>query len=222
MRRDYARYKAKRRPTVKVRWRPMVLLASLFLVLITASLFWANKHHKDAVVAVQTNKPSLLSEVKVFFTHKKKNPLLSTKTQKTVIQSAEDDVHFDFYTELPNIQVTPAIEEDAAPAPPAEHIKPVTKKIDKKTEIAKPAVSAKAIEAKQKQVVLQMGIFSDMASADQLRLSLLLGGFESTIVKTSAHGSYRVQQGPFATLSQAKNAQKKLQRKGIDSEIKNV
>ena len=115
-----------------------------------------------------------------------------TEAQKTV---ADEPIHFDFYTELPKMRV-------AIPA-------------------VAPIASEKALSAAPKttaQFVVQISEFKSQIQASQLRLSLLLAGIDTQIIKTTQQ-TYRVQQGPFGTERQAKTAQQRLNQKGFDSTL---
>lgn len=121
----------------------------------------------------------------------------------------ENAIKFDFYTELPKMQVNTPIISDAQPS---------------SAPLALPAKAASNVVAPDKRYRLELGVYADKASASQQRLSLLLAGVESEIVKSVSGNvtSYHIQVGPYATEALAKTHQKRLQKKGIDSVIKNA
>ncbi len=79
-----------------------------------------------------------------------------------------------------------------------------------------------AVKEPLPQYVLQLGVFKNQVSANQFRLSLLLAGVESEVVKIEAGdvSVYSVQRKGYTTERQAKLAQKRLQQKGIESVVK--
>lgn len=86
-------------------------------------------------------------------------------------------------------------------------------------------VSAEEIERefadqlKQKQYIIQLGMFRDSDSAKRYRRALSRAGLNVTVVKVNEGRlrAYRIQQGPFLNVHRAKLAQKSLQKKGIAS-----
>jgi cell division protein FtsN len=107
----------------------------------------------------------------------------------TVKQNTPPPVHFAFYNELPKMQV------------PA----------------ANTVVEQKTIVKEKKSFTLNVGEFQNENDASQMRLSLLLLGVESDIIKVGE--TYKLQQGNYSTLALAKAAQKKLQIKGVDAKV---
>lgn len=79
-------------------------------------------------------------------------------------------------------------------------------------------------EFNQSQYIIQLGVFRSAASAERYRQSLTQTGLTASVVK--AHLSeriiFRVQSGPFLTLSQAKQAQKQWQKKSIDGIVRKI
>lgn len=71
-----------------------------------------------------------------------------------------------------------------------------------------PGPIARAVEAAG-QFLLQMGVFSSVANAEELRARLELAG-------VPAHIEARVQVGPFATRQEAEQAREKLKSLGMD------
>ncbi len=113
---------------------------------------------------------------------------------------------FDFYTLLPESEVTVSI---ADPAP----VKTPTKKTDKIT--AAPAVSAKPTK-----YLLQAGSFRSAKDAERLRAQLLLEGLMPKVERVNVGGSetwHRVQLGPFTDRASLQSAQKVLAGQNIDS-----
>ncbi|HSW94250.1 MAG TPA: SPOR domain-containing protein [Gammaproteobacteria bacterium] len=127
----------------------------------------------------------------------------AAKTGKLQVTSPADDIQFDFYTELPNVQVNLPETTELKPAP-ATAAAPATTTAPRKQAV---------------QYVVLVGEFKDPVSASQLRLSLLLAGVPTDIVKTPEH-TFRVQQGPWPSQKQAKSAQRQLSKKGFEGSIR--
>lgn len=150
------------------------------------------------------------------------------KKESPPIVSPHEDIQFAFYTELPNMQVklpqsaqlnpfpvtVPKMDKSESKQAEADHL---AGQIDQsiKTVMALHVANTKNTTTR---FILQLGEFNDRLSASQLRLSLLLAGIETDIVKT-ADQKYRVQQGPFANEHQAKSAAQKLNKKGFEGSI---
>lgn len=160
---------------------------------------------------------SFLSSVKGLMIHKHyavNKPASLPKIKEQTDQ--EPKVHFDFYNELPNIQVTvPETADNATPPKPVINKSQVT-----------PATAEASQEPAQPttKYILKVGQYTDSATASQERLSLLLSGFEAEVVKINSEQGevYQVQHGSFTSMSSAKKMQKKLEAKGIACEIKKI
>lgn len=137
--------------------------------------------------------PEIINNVKLLVHHKK---AATVPVKSAGQENAPAQVHFAFYNELPNMQM-PSTSSDSSPAasPPPP----------------------KSILKEKNNFVLQLGEFQDESEASQTRLSLLLLGIESDIVKVGE--MYKLQQGSYATLALAKASQKKLQKKGVEATI---
>src|SRR4051812_26580030 len=78
------------------RWHVALAFAVLIIILIGGVALWAH----------QTQSGKLAKENMVtWFNNKIKRPTTTTKTVVQPVQ-ADDDIHFDFYTALPKMQVT--------------------------------------------------------------------------------------------------------------------
>lgn len=146
------------------------------------------------------------------------------RNKKTVSSHApadqQEEIQFDFYTELPSMQVnlpTSSLHSTDMSEKRALLMGQLDESI--KTTLTQQAVT----HAKKPTLrfILQMGEFGDPVNASELRLSLLLAGIETEIVKIAEH-NYRVQQGPYANERQAKSAQRRLSSKGFEGVIKEI
>jgi len=119
-------------------------------------------------------------------------------------QENDEEIHFDFYTELPRLQM--ALSSPAGIKEQATWLKNT------------PSSSLPLTS----HYILQMGVFKNLAAADRMRLSLLLSGFDANIVKIKQGEQiiYQLQQGPYAELTQAKAIQDQLEAKGMNSIVK--
>ena len=164
MAKDYAKrvFTTTRKPKKK-RLRIELFIIPVLVLVIIASGYWGFRHKLELTTVEDT----WLPRAKSLLTNKS----VASKTQnvdkpKKIIQSNQQpDVHFDFYNELPKMQVTASESEDSA-----------TPKMVAK--IHDPEVSAKQ---STNAYVLQLGLFNDAIGASQLRLSLLLSGFEAEV-----------------------------------------
>lgn len=134
-----------------------------------------------------------------------------TMTEQVVSSSADDRKKdnqpvFDFYTLLPESEVTVAIPEPAPAKRPQEH--------------REQATTAPAASDKPKKYLLQAGSFRSSRDAERLRAQLLLEGLAPRVEKVSVGGGeiwHRVQLGPFTDTSSLNNARQVLASQNIDS-----
>lgn len=141
----------------------------------------------------QSENLSFKEKIKSYFLPKKIQPVaIKVKPTKSEAHTAEGpSVHFDFYNTLPN------------------------KKPNEIAEMKEMAVAPVA-----PQYVIALGEFQNETEASQMRLSLLLSGFETKIIKVKS--TYQIQKGPFASEAEAKKIQKRLLNKGISGEVKKL
>lgn len=189
---------------------------------------------------------------------------------------SQPEVRFDFYTELPNMQVTlpvtetevskgtpaitktavsegqshwvaevagqksPQVASDYVPAqslpseankePQAQPLPPEANKESQAQPLLLEASKDPQAQSllpkanKEPQYVVQVGAYKSYATASEIRVSILLAGFDAVVVKTMMNGQvvYRIQQGPYSSQARAKMAQKKLQAKGFEGIIQKV
>lgn len=225
------------------------LLAATFAVIcfLGAIIYSVHIYHQTSVYSQSIT--SWFGHVQTLFS--RKNKALVKKPNQQV-SAKNDEIQFDFYTELPKMQVnSPASAElKSIPVAPPKLIDkpkqanvsklPNTKPVNTDPLVTQIDDSIKAVMARQvaaRQVanannttankkippefILQLGEFNEQTNASQLRLSLLLAGIETEIIKVPDH-KYRVQQGPYASERQAKSAQRQLGRKGFESTVKPI
>lgn len=182
MARDYAK---RTLPKSKLprRWRRDALFVVLLLCIVGGVIGWLTSPKIRST-------PILLSHWISKLHHKP-----AEKSTAIPEVHASSEVHFDFYTTLPSMQMKVASTE--LPPPPVVTTVSYT---------------------------LQLGLFEDNNSASQLRISLLLAGVNADIVpiKQNNHVKYRVQQGKYSTLALAMKNQRALEDKGIMSEVQKI
>ena len=128
-------------------------------------------------------------------------------------QKQDNQPVFDFYTLLPESEVTVSIAEPELKAEPAT----VSAKTPGSKPDQKPAATA-AVSSKK--YLLQAGSFRSARDAERLRAQLLLEGLTPRVEKVSVGAGetwHRVQLGPFADRASLQNAQEVLASKNIDS-----
>lgn len=141
-----------------------------------------------------------VAKIKSFFVHKQSKNSVPSQIVTNQEKKQENDIQFSFYTELSNKQVMQATE----------------------TERVVPVITD---NSKKGQYVVQVAAFKNPSAAGEMRISLLLAGFEVDMVKsvTEDHQPlYLIQQGPYQRLEQAKSMQQKMKQKGIESVVKKI
>lgn len=221
MPKDYAkkmisarRHKPKKEP----RLVPVVAAVLAAFCLIGATVYAIHVYSQSAFFAKE-HVAAWMDSAKAMVSRKAKS---SVKMVKSQIPPPADEIQFDFYTELPNMQVNLP---ESATLKPLSIVATVPKsgnrimQIDESIKAVMARQAAYSVQKQALQFVVQLGEFKDPVGASQLRLSLLLAGVETTIVKTSEH-TYRVQQGPWSSERQAKSAQRLLGKKGFEGSVK--
>lgn len=196
MQKDYAKYTTRTKGrVVEPGWRRRLFWVTL-VVLVTFSAWYGYDLYKTHASGLK------LSALKSYATHFNQEPAKPVVDDKdTPIEVQQDnEIHFNFYTELPNNKIKP---EDAE----------------------RPVLAAKEEKVKEHKIgdyFVELGTFKDPSSAGEMRVSLLLAGFEAELVKIldkEQGPQYRLQQGPFVSMGEAKAIQQKLKQKGIDSSV---
>ena len=208
MRKDYARniIIAQRRSTQRPTRLSVIVIVFVVAFIISTAGFWIYAHN-----GVKESITILASEMRSLITHKKPDAQ-PPKTPVAANAQTENPIRFDFYTELPKMQIkAPEMAVSKTPVKnlPRPRALAFIEHVKTKPPLAPPAT----------QYIIQLGVFKDEISASQLRLSLLLSGIETDVVKLANH-TYRVQKGPFATSNQAKYMQRRIDKKGIDSIVR--
>lgn len=165
---------------------------------------------------------AFLSKVLSLIHHKIDHPRVTASESHALAMVPNDQaspVHFDFYTELPAMQMQMTESASLLNSQPSKTLSiPALNKAEK-VPLAAPTVMLHA-----DQYIVQMGLFKSAAGASQIRLSLLFAGVDTEVIKTDIGDQqiYRVQQGPYATIELAKTMQQRLQKKGIVSVVKKI
>jgi len=221
MSKDYANKKMfthRHRPQHERRFFP--LIGAMFAVVcLLGAIGYAFHVHRP--IFAKEHFAAWVSQAKVIMSRKDKTPIKTTPPAS----AQHDEIQFDFYTELPNMQVNfPASAQSKLFSITAAR-KPVNKlagQIDESIQsaIAQHKANSTKLTPQSPQFTVQIGEFKDPLNASQLRLSLLLAGIETEVVKIAAH-TYRVQKGPYTSERQARLFQRQLSKKGFESTIKN-
>ena len=210
MPRDYAKYKPQtQQQRVAQGWHKRLLLIVVLICITSVLVYGVYLYKQNGTGPLQQKMSVWITKVRAYINHKKTDtlPPANPSVQKA---KQETEIRFNFYNELPNMQVTLPETEEAVPAPTTKAVAKETKKEGNRPEQAN-------------QYIVQLGIFKNEAAAGQMRVSLLLAGFEADTVTSPDENNtvlYRVQKGPYATLAQAKAVQKQLQKKGVAGLIK--
>ncbi len=221
MARDYA--KRARQEQVKKGLNGNVLL--FILIVCMAGIISIGIYvYQNVNESPQQKLDHLIAQIKMYLHHEKTKTSILAKTHVVQQPKEAPEVRFNFYTELPNMQVKlPEVEQMSGD----KQISAVRQEVLAKTK-APPLVEELKKEKDNAtgagQYILQLGLFKNETAAGQARISLLLTGCEAQVVQTTegTQTLYRIQTGPYATLTQVKVAQKQLQRKGTLGLVKKL
>lgn len=211
MSKDYAnknKYRPRRNDRCDTKFIPLAAAIFAVICFLSAMIFIIHAYHQSTFFS-REHIASWFSHAKTMVAKKNKTSTNVSETQKT---AENNDIRFDFYTELPNMQVN--LPESAQM--PEQKIEQSIK-----TVMAPKKINTVSAKKQTIQFIVQVGEFKNQLDASQMRLSLLLAGIETEIIKTPEH-RYRVQQGPYPSARQAKLAQKQLSRKGFEGSVKEI
>ncbi len=191
MRKDYARNDFTQGGKSARKKRYVELLLVILLCVLVGGIFYAG--YSATHPEWQEKMAVWTTHIQSFFGHKRAEEIKGKKLKGTAQIEYDNEVRFDFYSELPKMQM------DTPPVVNTEQDKEST-----------PA----------KQYTLRIGEFTDLARAGEVRISLLLAGVDAEVVTVRQDGKnvYRVQQS-YDTAAQAQAKQKRLQKKGIESTV---
>lgn len=222
MPKDYVKYPYKpNRQLAEHGWRKRLLLVIIPIFLLSAIVygFYIYKTHEADFAKLSIS--SWMTRMEAFISQPSAKP--DANIPKTPIKEdnkQENEIQFDFYTELPNMQVTPSEPVNHDTVVSNENSRTLLKTPEQ------PNQKKELIKAddgtKKEQYVLQIAAFKNQTAAGEMRVSLLLAGHEVNIVKSNMGDQliYLVQQGPYSNMAQVKSAQQELKQKGIDSVVK--
>lgn len=225
MRRDFSKkqYLIRQRASSSRRRAPILLVAIAILLAGAGFVGYQYKKHPENFPVASAN----FSRFANWLSHDKQVVQASIKSKQVAVNEAtsEKQIHFEFYTALPNMRMKASKPVEASPVVEAKAEKPQTIVDD-----AAPAgiISSQELErdfstqlAKQPYVV-QLGVFGNQEAANGYKQSLLRAGFNVDVVKVALAGkmAYRVQFGPFSSKDQARVVQKQLQKKNVSALIR--
>jgi cell division protein FtsN len=237
MPRDYARSVNKpKRPLPEQGWRKRLLWVGCLLLVLGIVIYSVNiyQHPTDKAGDSSQTLGLWIKQVKSLFIRAPKKQDTSELALKEVVpEEAKQDteIQFSFYTNLSNMQVPVPQQAESKPlyaqvSTPQSQVVAQAKSIDIPTiKPVIPPIAAQTVTTPVKSIVnkylLQIAAFRNPTAAGEMRISLLLAGFEVEIVKAinSNQQIYQLQQGPYPTIAQAKVMQRVLKNKGIDSVI---
>jgi cell division protein FtsN len=254
MAKDYAKATFKSTRARRIQRSRSRLLLLIFVCVMTVStvLSWYLYQNK-AVIFNKDNIVTWTKELKTLL-HRQKPQVTVNQIAKTGgvdVAPQEPEVRFDFYTELPNMQVKlPVVETEANKnVPPPVNISDNQTKITAGVEVGHQPLEANAVSENSSspkdqsgttivnhspsadkttvaspQYVVQVGSFKSDSAASEMRISILLAGFDVSVVKIKVDDQiiYRIQEGPYNSQARAKSAQKKLQAKGFDAVVRSL
>lgn len=183
MAKDYAKYHSKETQPIASGWAKRLALV-IFVILVvsvgTGGYFLYKNKQNEMLQWVAYTKSFFKRESKII------------KDEETKIVKEEPEIHFEFYTELPKMNVADTVSNNS-----------VTKQVGQN----------------KNKYTLQLGFFKKVSEADEKRISLLLLGLDTVDLIKTPEG-YQLQYGSFTEFSDAKAAQKKLKKMGIDAPVK--
>jgi cell division septation protein DedD len=198
--------------------RRWLFLALIFAAIIGGGAVFLYQYRTQS--GVSTAVASCIGRFKTWVAERKNHIQQGMVKIKKIAANKENDqdIHFEFYTTLPNMQVNVAEltsagnhDSNTSASAKSQPVKPATiassadtgiiqhessqpVKTVKKAALNHAIINADQLEAdltsemQQDKYVIQLGIFRNAAAAEQYRMTLSEAGFEASIVKTTAGG----------------------------------
>lgn len=234
MRRDFIKKKSAKAGR---KWRSIILSTVIGLTVLGLSAVFY-KHRIQTIKFVTVSYAEMKAWVTAHRSHVGQQ--LKAARQIALKEQSPPEIHFEFYTALPKMQINPtdSVKEakvESTPAPvraiastkaPALESKLDAEPLQLAQHSSKPLPFANhedlvkdfSSHLQPGNYNLQLGLFKSLDWANRFQQSLQLKGFNAKIVKISMSNKnwYRVQYGMFATREEAKFAQQKLQKKGVN------
>jgi len=251
--RKFATKQSKRAARWKWLWTILACVMAVFVCGIGFfSYYPINTPMKSSLLSAKVS--SYYAQANSWMTERKQRLHQNIEKVKQIAVNQKDanqDIHFEFYSALQNMQVNvPAASHSATTNQPAANnnitklaenvIKPSVKaapdnnnvgqnifnaeKLQRALKNEFNQIDAQAAARENNHYVLQMGIFKNAAGAERMRASLVKSGFSVKVVKTALTGKevYSVQIGPFITKNQAVLAQRQLQKKSVNGIVRKI
>jgi len=214
MPRDYARNVSKqKRPLVERGWRKRLLFAGFLLLLVSSVAYGIYVYEQHKANDSSQSIALWIKKVKALFVKAPNNQKQTIDSSGDVLVKQDTEIQFSFYTDLATMQVS------APQPPPAQTV--VEKKPTEVASLNQVVPTTTPPKEVPEKYLLQIAAFKNPTAAGEMRISLLLEGFEAEIVKAMHNDQqlYQLQQGPFSTIAEAKSMQRELKKKDIQSVI---
>lgn len=143
-----------------------------------------------------------------------------------------DQIHFEFYSSLPNMKIEIAEQKPASDAQMTEAGNKTLEVAEKKENRAGNHATFDATELEKSfsnhvalhHYIIQLGIFHQLEAANRFRSGIFKAGLPASVVSIKQNNRmiYRVQQGPYYSLQQTQAAQQQLQKKGLKFLVRSI
>jgi cell division protein FtsN len=219
-RKSYAIKQTASAKSTKRRW----MLSSLVIITLCAAIIITSQYKKPSIVSAKLASYSMRIQNWIA---ERKNHLHQDiiKVQQIAANKNDNDqqIHFEFYTALPNMQVSVA-DLSARDDRSAPKVVAVKKTVNTAIINADQLERELNSEMKQSQYVVQLDVFKNAASAEQYRMTLSQAGLDANIVNAVIAGKnrFRVQVGPFGNKDQVRVAQRQMLKKGISGIVQKI
>lgn len=229
---------AAKRITGRLR-RRWILIACVFVILIGGICFSLSiaKRHPERFAEFSQH----VAKVKQWFVERKgrlQNRLdkkISTIKELSANKDANQDVHFEFYTALPAMQISVSHADEKIQT----NSTLTTTEPKKSLVLSTPSVKAPAAKSLfldpaelerdfanrvSQRYVIQLGIFSTLKAANAFRQSVKIDHYNTEVIKAyvGERQMYRVQLGSFVSKELVETMQRDLRKKGMDGIVRKV
>lgn len=146
MAKDYAKFvPSKPRASRRKTWHVDVLLIIFFLIVVLIGGLYIFQKQLPAAPNGEQGIKGLMVRVSLLFHHHPKAPVAVKKSTADTASDQPEPVHFDFYSQLPNMQVTLPESEQATLPPNAKPLRPPVMAKTNPVELSHQAISPPAV-----------------------------------------------------------------------------
>lgn len=215
---QYTRRAARATNKGQTLWRWVVMMAMVAVLFCGAFIGYQYKKDPQKYPYLDTYVQQTTNWIAAHRSHLRQD-IVKVKRLAANKNTEQEEIHFEFYTALPNMQMNATVQAEPAqtgvaakPTITAPVVATVASPANLDTQALEQDISA---QINQGRYLLQLGVFRTQDSAARFQQSLADAGFQAKVITTEKK-VFKVQMGPFTNKNQARLAQIDLEKKGFN------